>query len=155
MRQLTPVCSNGNYVLCDGAGEIADIELTSDGPLELAGNGAGAIAHSNHYLCAPHACAENFARSLPDSFPRLERMRELLESRAGRLTVDDVKRFLSDHDGHPTSICRHPHSGADDPMLPASGLTAASLIAEPDHGRLHVSRGNPCTSAYVTYHLAD
>ena len=139
-----PVCSNGNYVLCDGNGAIADIELTAEGPYELPDDGLGAIAHSNHYLCSAHACAGNFARSLPDSFPRLERMQELLASRLGRLTVEDLKHFLSDHSGHPTSICRHPHDGVDDPILPSSGLTAASLIAEPDRGLLHVSRGNPC-----------
>lgn len=150
-----PVCSNGNYVLCDGTGEIADIELTSEGPHDLADGGLGAIAHSNHYLCAPHACADNFSRSLPDSFPRLRRMQELLHSRLGRLTVDDLKCFLSDHDGHPTSICRHPHTGAEDPMLPSSGRTVASLIAEPDHGRLHLARGNPCETAFVTYRLID
>ncbi len=150
-----PVCSNGNYILCDGDGEIADVELTADGPHELPENGLGAIAHSNHYLCGAHACAENFARSLPDSFPRLSRMQELLESRLGRLTVEDLKGFLSDHAGYPTSICRHPHDGVDDPMLPSSGRTAASLIAEPDRGRLHVSRGNPCETAFATYQLFD
>ena len=150
-----PVCSNGNYVLCDGLGEIADIELTSDGPLEMPAEGLGALVHSNHYLCPPHACAENFARSLPDSFPRQQRMQELVRSRLGRLTVDDLKEFLRDHDGHPTSLCRHPHVGADDLVLPSSGRTVASLIAEPDRGRLHVARGNPCEAVFVTYDVAS
>jgi isopenicillin-N N-acyltransferase-like protein len=150
-----PVCSNGNYVLCDGAGAIADIELTANGPFELPDNGVGAVAHSNHYLCGAHACAENFSRSLPDSFPRLSRMQELFESHPARLTVEDLKGFLSDHAGYPTGICRHPHEGVDDPVLPRTGLTAASLIAEPDRGRLHISRGNPCETAYATYRLFD
>ncbi|MGE5195263.1 MAG: C45 family autoproteolytic acyltransferase/hydrolase [Deltaproteobacteria bacterium] len=150
-----PVCSNGNYVLCDGAGAIADVELTADGPHEVPDDGLGFLAHSNHYVCGAHACAENFARSLPDSFPRLRRMQELLQSRLGRLTVDDLKKFLSDHEGYPTGICRHPHSGPDDPVLPSSGRTVASLIAEPDLGLLHVSRGNPCEAAYATYRLGD
>jgi isopenicillin-N N-acyltransferase-like protein len=121
----------------------------------LPDDGSGFLAHSNHYLCGAHACAENFARSLADSFPRLRRMQEHLQSRLGRLTVDDLKRFLSDHAGHPTSICRHPHSGPDDPVLPSSGRTVASLIAEPDRGLLHVSRGNPCETAYATYRLYE
>jgi hypothetical protein len=29
--------------------------------------------------------------------------------------------------------------------------TIASIIAEPDARRLHVARGNPCESDYVTY----
>jgi len=150
-----PVCSNGNYVICDGLGEIADIELTSDGPLEMSDDGHGTLVHSNHYLCSPHACDENFARSLPDSFPRLQRMQELVRSRLGQLTVDDLKEILRDHDGQPVGICRHPHTGVDDPILPSSGRTVASLIAEPDRGRLHITRGNPCEVDYVTYQLVD
>src|SRR5262249_55645259 len=139
-----PVCSNGNYVLCDGNGAIADIELTTAGPIELTDDGGGVIAHSNHYLCGAHACAENFSRSLADSFPRLERMRQMLDAHRGRVSVHDLKGILSDHAGHPVSICRHPHDGPDDPVLPARGRTVASLIAEPDRGRLYVARGNPC-----------
>jgi isopenicillin-N N-acyltransferase-like protein len=150
-----PVCSNGNYALCDGNGEIADVELTTAGPIELPDDGAGVIAHSNHYLCGAHACTANFSRSLPDSFPRLERMRQLLGARRGRLSVEDLKTIVSDHERHPTGICRHPHEGPDDPVLPASGRTVASLIAEPDRGRLHVARGNPCEREYVTYELRE
>ena len=150
-----PVCSNGNYVLCDGLGEIADIELTSEGPCEIPDDGLGAFVHSNHYVCQPHACSENFARSLPDSFPRLKRMQALVRGRLGQLTVDDLKNILSDHDGHPTGICRHPHDGPDNPVLPSSGRTVASIIAEPDRGCLHVARGNPCEAAFATYQLAD
>ena len=63
--------------------------------------------------------------------------------------------MLSDHEGRPTGICRHPHDGPDDPVLPASGRTVASLIAEPDRGTLHVARGNPCETKYATYGLDD
>jgi hypothetical protein len=31
--------------------------------------------------------------------------------------------------------------------------TIASVIAEPEHGRLHVTRGNPCETEYVVYSL--
>jgi hypothetical protein len=29
--------------------------------------------------------------------------------------------------------------------------TIASIIADPDQGRLHVARGNPCENPYVAY----
>lgn len=147
----TPACSSGNYVVCDGSGRIADIELTPEGFALLEDQSDGFIAHSNHFLCQPHACAANDAVSVPDSFPRLERMRRLLAERFGNLTVDDMKRFLADHDGQPTSICRHPHSGPDHPSVSARGKTVASLIAEPATGTLHVSRGNPCAGEYEKY----
>jgi isopenicillin-N N-acyltransferase-like protein len=69
------------------------------------------------------------------------------------LTVADLKQFLADHEGYPTSICRHPHAGPDHPSVSARGRTTASLIAEPSQGRLHVTRGNPCQVPYATYHL--
>jgi isopenicillin-N N-acyltransferase-like protein len=154
LLQRVPVCSSGNYVVCDGAGRIADVELTPDGPTVLEDGGAGFLVHTNHFVCAPHAGPAADAASVPDSFPRLRRMRELVADGLGRLTVEDLKRILADHDGQPTSICRHPHAGPDHPSVSARGRTVASLIAEPAAGRLHVSRGNPCRVPYTVYALA-
>lgn len=162
-----PVCSNGNYVLCDGAEEILDIELTSDGPELIRDDGAGFIAHSNHFLCAAHACEANFSQGLPDSFGRLERMRSQIREKFGSITVDDMKAMLSDHAGFPTSICRHPESQKQtalpgmsvppktvaNPMLGPEGKTVAALIAEPARGLLHVAKGNPCEHAFAEYTL--
>jgi isopenicillin-N N-acyltransferase-like protein len=148
-----PVCSNGNYVLCDGAGRIADVELTPEGFEVMEDTGAGFLVHTNHYLCGGQACETNYAASVPDTFPRLDRIRELVASKLGTITVADVKAWLADHSGYPTSICRHPHSGPDHPSVAARGHTAASLIAEPAAGRLHVARGNPCRAEFATYHM--
>ncbi|MGE3316141.1 MAG: C45 family autoproteolytic acyltransferase/hydrolase [Planctomycetaceae bacterium] len=165
LLRSVPVCSNGNYVLCEGSGNILDVELTSDGPNLIDDDGAGFIAHSNHFLCAAHACEENFAQGLPDSFPRLERMRSLIRAKFGSITVDDMKAMLSDHAGHPTSICRHAERSIEDaqtgmsvlpkqkanPMLGPEGKTVAALIAEPSRGVLHVVKGNPCEHPFVAY----
>jgi isopenicillin-N N-acyltransferase-like protein len=148
-----PVCSSGNYVLCDGEGQIADIELTPDGFVLLEDPGDGHLVHTNHFVCGPHACPANDAASVPDSFPRLERIRTLVAGRRGRITLDDLKLFLADHSGHPLSICRHPHDGTDHPSVSARGRTTASLIAEPAKRLLHVTRGNPCVNGYKTYQL--
>ena len=153
MRRV-PVCSNGNYVLCDGTGRIVDVELTSEGPFVLKPPAEGFLAHSNHYLCQAHACDANFARSLPDSFPRLDRVRELIREKLGRITLADMQAVLSDHAGHPTSICRHPHSGLDDPVLPASGKTVAAIVAQPQSGRMTIAKGNPCENPFVEWTLA-
>ncbi|NQV28205.1 MAG: hypothetical protein HQ518_27955, partial [Rhodopirellula sp.] len=93
-----PVCSSGNYVLCDGTGAILDVELTPDGPSEITDDGAGFLVHSNHFLCSPYACPENDAASLPDSFPRLNRIRSLIQQQAGSLDVAAMKSILADHD---------------------------------------------------------
>jgi isopenicillin-N N-acyltransferase like protein len=136
-----PVEYNVNYLLADGKGNIADVESTTEGPQILHDQGAGYLVHTNHFLSDRFATAANFKQSLPDSFPRLERIRSLVQSRYGSITVDDIQQFLSDHSGYPTSICRH-----DKGMR-----TVASLIAEPEKGAMHVAVGNPCQHRYVTY----
>jgi len=152
LMRAFPVCSNGNYMLADDSGAILDVELTSDGPFALA-NSQRFLAHSNHFLCAEHACHANWQHSPCDSFPRLDRMRQLIESNFGSIQLKDVEKFLADHDGHPVSICRHSHTGPNGPMLECTGKTVAALIAEPEHRRLHVALGNPCENPFVTYSL--
>ncbi len=141
--EKVPLASNGNYVLCDGAGNLADVEATTAGPEVLRDHGAGFLAHTNHFVCRRYAKQENFAQSWQDSFPRLDRMNSLIGSAFGSLSVDDLKRFLTDHSGRPTSICRHD----------TESQTVASLIAEPAARRMHAAVGNPCEHRYVTYEM--
>ena len=138
-----PLASNGNYVLCDGAGRILDIEATTAGPRILRDGGAGFLAHTNHFLTPEFATKENFDKSWKDSFPRLDRMNALVRARFGALTVSDLKTFLSDHSGHPTGICRHD----------GDSRTVAGIIAEPAARRMHVAAGNPCQARFATYSM--
>ena len=138
-----PLASNANYVLCDGQGKIADVEATTAGPHVLPDRGAGFFAHTNHYLCPQYATPENFKRSWVDSFPRLERIDSLIQSRYGSIEVDDLKEFLKDHSGYPTSICRHA----------GNSRTVAAMISEPALRRMHVAVGNPCQHRFVTYSM--
>lgn len=153
LLQRVPLWCNGNYVLCDGAGAILDIEATSAGPEILAGDGRGYIAHSNHYCSPRYATAENAAATYADSFPRLDRMNALLAQHYGDLTVDGLRCALADHEGYPAAICRHAQAVRDDTDFATAGVTVAGLIAEPEHGRLHVSAGNPCVNGFTTYSL--
>jgi isopenicillin-N N-acyltransferase-like protein len=141
--ETVPQASNANYVVCDGHGAILDIESTSAGPQFLKDSGAGFLAHTNHFVCSRYATRENFGRSWKDSFPRLDRMNGLLQSKFGSLSADELKKFLADHSGYPTSICRHN----------GESLTVASLISELDERRFHVAVGNPCQNRYVTYSM--
>jgi isopenicillin-N N-acyltransferase-like protein len=142
LRKL-PLASNENFMICDREGNIADAEATTAGPEVLLDQGAGYLAHTNHFLCDRYSTAENLKLSLPDSAPRHERINALIKSRYGSIELDDIKRFLSDHSGYPTSICRH-----------ASDMqTVASMISEPVQRRMHVALGNPCQHRYVTYSM--
>ena len=151
MLKIIPLAVNGNYVLCGGRGEILDVEATADGPELIHDEGTGFIAHSNHYVCSKYATEENHAKCTKDSFTRLDRMNALIREKFGSITTDDVKGFLSDHDRHPTSICRHPRTDDASKGFETAGMTAASIVAEPAQRRMHVSLGNPCESEFVTY----
>jgi len=152
MRRF-PVCSNGNYMLCDGSQRFLDVELTSQGPRLIEDTGAGFLVHTNHFLSAGHSSPRNLEQSLPDSQPRLERIQMLIEENFGSIGVSEMKRILADHEGAPVSICRHPHQGYGDEILPASGRTVAAMIAEPDRGIFHVAAGNPCESSFLPFRL--
>jgi isopenicillin-N N-acyltransferase-like protein len=148
-----PLASNGNYVVCDGGGKILDIEATTRGPRLLRDHDAGFLAHSNHFLCAPYASQENYAKSMPDSFDRLDRINKMILTAFGSITVESMQRYLSDHSNHPTSICRHPRTTDLEKGFEVAGRTVASMIAEPAHRRMHVALGNPCESRFVTYSM--
>lgn len=146
-----PLAVNGNYVLCDGSGAVLDVEATTAGPERLPDNGKGYVAHANHFQSARYGTPENDAKCVADSFARLERMEGLLQERLGSIGVADVKVFLSDHDGYPASICRHPRTSDLGQGFETAGQTTASIIAEPAQRRLHVALGSPCRSAFATY----
>ena len=141
-----PLASNKNYVMCDGAGGILDVEATTAGPEILRDEGTGFLAHSNHFVCARYVNQESPDAGLPDSIQRFNRINELIRGELGSVTVDRIKSYLSDHSNYPTSICRHPQTPRRGPER-----TVASMIAEPAHGRMHVALGNPCESSFVTY----
>ncbi|MSS71586.1 MAG: hypothetical protein EXS64_08860 [Candidatus Latescibacteria bacterium] len=136
----TPVCSAGNYVLCDGEGRIRDVEVTPTG-CDVVEAEDGFIVHANHFV-SPKLKAQEKG-GLADSCPRHDRLKALVAEARGRIDAETMMRFLSDHAGHPTSICRH---GG-----PGEMKTAASLVAEPERGVLHVCKGNPCEGTYKAY----
>ncbi|HEX2195084.1 MAG TPA: C45 family autoproteolytic acyltransferase/hydrolase, partial [Candidatus Limnocylindria bacterium] len=138
------LASCGNVVLGDRSGHLLDVEATPDGYAVLEPED-GLLVHTNHFQSARYRPQEKLLSSLPDSAARLERMTSLLREAHGRITLDTIKQSLRDHDGGAAGICRH------EPQRPMKTIT--SIIAEPEHGRLHVARGNPCQSEYVVYSL--
>jgi isopenicillin-N N-acyltransferase-like protein len=143
------VASSANNLLVD-RDRLIDVELTPDGyeVLEPDPGRGDFLVHTNHFRSACLATDERMLARLPDSAPRCERMETLVRERHGSLTVANLQAFLSDHDGRPTSICRHPESDTGSAME-----SIYSVIGEPDRGLLHVSVGNPCESEYVTYQV--
>ena len=127
----------------------ADLEVTLDDVHVLRQTDAGALTHANHCRHPDLLPVNDEFGDLMQSGARQRRVDELLNSAGRPLTLAQLQAVLSDHDGHPTSICRHPDGD------PKTGYSRSvfSVIMEVDDGRLHVSRGNPCETPYETYTL--
>ena len=135
--------------------------ITNEGPLNLeimpesvesiTTDSDGVLVHTNHCV-HPSYVSNNLDFSdkiYGQSFQRRDRGKELLNARLnqGKVSIDDAKLLLSDHDGFPTSICRHPN---DDPNT-GWQRSVISIILEPSDNRMHVTNGNPCENKYETY----
>lgn len=136
-----PTCSAANTVICDGEGNIADIESRPEGVALYTGEHPDAIIHTNHYLTKEFRHFET--ASLPDSFTRHQRMTKLVHEHWGRITVDLLKEMLADHLGDPLGICRHG----------AKAITTSGHIAEPQKGLLHIRRGYGCLGSWEAYKI--
>ena len=137
-----PACSAGNMVFCSGSGEIADVEIRSDGVSRYFGKNPDVLLHTNHYLTEGFLKHED--NTLEDSCPRLDRVGELIEAQMGSITVETMKEVLADHSGDPAGICRHGTKG----MHSVSGY-----IAEPARGVLHIRRGHGCIGSWEEYQV--
>ena len=142
LAKRAQVCSSANYVLTDREGTLSDLEMTPDGMVSLEPDN-DILVHTNHFRSSTLIPEEALLQIIPDSTRRMARMEQLLSSRRGRITLDDSKNALADHQDSPVAICRHQ----------ASVETIAAIVAEPEQGLLHVAAGQPCSSEFVTYSL--
>jgi hypothetical protein len=135
-------CSAANMVFCDGQRNIADVEIRPEATALLQDEHPDCRLHTNHYVTPQFAPYET--HSLPDSRPRLDRLRALVQDNWGRITVETMKSILADHQGDPGGICRH---GA------AGWHSISGYIAEPSRRLLHVRRGHGCLGMWHTYEV--
>lgn len=135
-------CSAVNLVLADGKGGIANVESRPDQIAVYNDEHRDRRLHTNHYLSATFAPFED--NTLPDSVPRLDRVRRLVRERWGRITLEAMKEILADHDGGPAGICRHGAQGMD---------SISGYIAEPAKGLLHVRCGHGCNGHWTAYRV--
>jgi isopenicillin-N N-acyltransferase-like protein len=136
------VCSAANMVLCDGQGNIADAELRPEAIALFQDDHPDYRLHTNHYMTSQFMPFET--DSIPDSRPRLARMRALIKQRWGSITAETLKTILADHVGDPGGICRHGAGGWH---------SISGYIAEPAKGLLHVRQGYGCSGEWRTYEV--
>jgi isopenicillin-N N-acyltransferase-like protein len=129
----------------------ADIEVMVDAVRVLQPDARGTLIHTNHCAHPDLVCVnDQYSEGIyGQSFPRKARAEAILGRASRPITLEEIQRLLSDHEGYPTSICRHPNDDA------AIGWqrSVVSVILEPAAGRLHLSRGNPCENPYELYEL--
>ncbi|MHC4872271.1 MAG: C45 family autoproteolytic acyltransferase/hydrolase [Planctomycetota bacterium] len=133
---------DANFTFADKTGRVAAFEFVGEEFRVVEGRD-GILGHANNLLHSEllqyEAAREN--KEWSHTFARSERIAELLEGRKGSIDVEYMKECLADHNGHPTSICRHREKD----------ITAASIICVPEDRKMLVSRGNPCENEYVEY----
>jgi len=134
--------SNYNQVITDSSGEIYSIEgsATDYAPLYSTD---GYLVHTNHYVAPWMRKFEFDPNGITSSIVRYNRGTRLLKKNLGRITVDKMKEFLSDHVNHPGSICRH-GKGVKTTFSVIINLTTQTML---------LARGNPCEVRYREYNF--
>ena len=148
--ESAPRSLTANAAMITNEGPL-DIEITPESIAQIKSDSQGFLVHTNH-CTHPSFTSHNVEfedRIYGQSFDRIDRGRVILSNHLndGLVSLNAAKALLSDHDGFPTSICRHPN---DDPQT-GWQRSVISIIVEPDNKRMHISNGNPCENAYETY----
>ncbi|MFH1033763.1 MAG: C45 family peptidase [Pseudomonadota bacterium] len=110
----------------------------------------GVLVHANHYLTERFQKGDWGHMIFPDTYLRVRRMAELVQGRHGQITPELAMSFLADHQGRPSSICRHP-----DPALPPDmrSQSLCSFLMLPAEGVLQLCLGNPCQNKFQRYEV--
>ncbi|CRG91278.1 hypothetical protein PISL3812_08326 [Talaromyces islandicus] len=138
------LASCANFVIADRTGKLATIECTPKGLAPIfPAPGTSTTFHTNH-LWSPEVPAGIRDHPSPNSFARLERIKEL--SRNESVSVGKIRLWMSDEQGTPYSICR---------SAPANTVgmermeTLATIIIDLQNLSAEVSFGKPCLSPPV------
>lgn len=137
----------GYYHLADASGHLSGIESIYDDFAMLAPE-KGLLLHSNHYVTERFQEEDTAMMLQPDSFHRLDRIRDLMNRHYGQIDVETAMEILADHDRHPDSICRHVN-----PEAPISSATLVSFIMIPAEKAMYIAAGPPCEYEYRRYEL--
>lgn len=144
--------SSGNFLLGSADGAVLNIECEPGGaggvhPVSPRG---GQVVHTNHFV-SPVRTPDLAPVQMPDSYVRLQRMHDLLQSSEVH-TNDTIHAALVDHVGSPGSICCHPDSRSDESKQWAS---IASIIIDPKTRELFLCEGLPCETPRVLKSYAE
>lgn len=151
----TPSSCSANFVLGQAqgvGGEIVDLETSPVGTAELRPEN-GVLVHANHFHQGESlGIWQPFIEGRTSTFEREARMSTLLSERrdGDKMELENLQSFLRDHEGRPTSLCRHPEL-----ELPEERryVTVVSVLMDLHARRMLVSDGNPCETEYEEFSL--
>ena len=148
--------NGGHYGLMDASGDTCVIETTSTRHA-IRRPEKGILAHTNHYQTEEliDANLPDYVRFKIDDMDispiespirRYKREIELLTEKKGQITMDTIKKILSDHDNREPddfTVCTHG---------PSAG-TLGSIIVFPTKKEFWVTDNYPCNSEYEKFSL--
>jgi isopenicillin-N N-acyltransferase-like protein len=135
--------SSYNQVLVTSGGDVVNLEGSATDAEITSVDERGHLVHTNHYVCEPMIRYEGDPDYAVHSARRYARAAELLAaSDPGTVTADTLRGFLSDHEGEPDSLCRHPERVEG----PNRSATTFWWVADLTDMSLRFGRGNPCDS---------
>ncbi len=140
--------SVGNLIATHKDGVAIDFEMDGEIVEPLIPDD-GVLVHTNHYI-GPKTYLANDVNHMGSTYIRMQRIKTLVKERYGKITVEDVKRMLSDHAGYPYSICDH-----EDPKYPVARRDATnfSIIMDLTENCIHLAAGNPCENPFEKYYI--
>ncbi|MGM9920612.1 MAG: C45 family autoproteolytic acyltransferase/hydrolase, partial [Bhargavaea sp.] len=99
------MASPAHFLIASKSGEMAGTEVS---PVHTAAIPpvAGVVVHTNH-ICDQQMQQAVSDFPIPDSAPRLNRIKELMKGLDETVSAEQMFGVLSDHDHYPDSICRH------------------------------------------------
>ena len=140
-----------NMVIGHRGGEALDAENTPNDVLFLYPEG-GILTHANHFQSPNLRVRDTGKSTLPDTIFRSNRALRLFNERRGRLGWDTIKEVLTDHFGHPNSICRHRDERYE---LIDQWETLCSIIMDLSEGKMLYTEGPPCSNSYRTISIKE
>lgn len=141
--------SSYNNVLTHADGRVANVEGSATDAEVTQLDEHDTLAHTNHYVCERMRPYEGDLGYAKRSALRYGRARELLAEHRGRITEDLMRTMLSDHEGAPDCLCRHPD------RFGGEGKTVFWCVADVTEGRITFGRGNPCHGEAQVYAFAS
>lgn len=146
----TPKSGSNNLMVSHADGFALDIECAPDESFQVQ-PAADMLVHANHWQSAVALAKlrDLGVRTSPDTLYRDVRVRQLLEGRRGRLTLDDMRIALLDDFASPWSVCRPPRPNFESNL----SATVAMILMDPALGHLEIAPLPALGPVFTTYTL--